>query len=89
MPLRRESRLYEERTARWLLLHCEGNTSDLIELLELAYDKAIEKGEERITYDLLRSLKWVLPSVRRPALPTIASGRPGSSAGAPSPQPSA
>lgn len=77
LPLRRESKLADKETTRHLHVVSKGNLGNLREGLVACARKAIEKGTEQITLDLIRSMtKWFRPT----------DGTPGQEPGDPSGQ---
>jgi type II secretory pathway predicted ATPase ExeA len=65
LPLRKPSRLADERIARKLLALSEGSLGELSALLTLAAIYAVQSGSERIDEKLLAALDWAPPSARR------------------------
>ncbi len=53
LPLREPSRLSERRTARTILERSAGITGEIAEMLTLAASRAIRRGDERITVEIL------------------------------------
>lgn len=69
--LRRPVRLVTPEVAPLLHGLSEGILGDLVRLLRLATIKAIERGTEEITPELLRSIEWTPPSTRKGKLAGI------------------
>jgi hypothetical protein len=65
LPLRKASRLADERLARSLLALSEGSLGELSTLLTAAAVYAVQSGAERIDAQVLVALDWVPPSERR------------------------
>ena len=65
LPLRKPSRLADERIARKLLTLSEGSLGELSALLTLAAICAVQSGSERIDEKVLAALDWAPPSERR------------------------
>jgi hypothetical protein len=65
LPLRRPSRLVEERLALKLLSLIDGKIGELARLLAKAAVRAVQTGAERIDRNLLDGVRWVAPAERR------------------------
>jgi hypothetical protein len=65
LPLRKPSRLADERIARKLLALSEGSLGELSAVLTLAAIYAVQSGSERIDEKVLAAIDWVPPSERR------------------------
>lgn len=65
LPLRRPSKLIEERMARKLLAMSEGSLGELSALLTAGAIYAVRSGSEKINHKVLAALDWVSPSERR------------------------
>jgi hypothetical protein len=65
LPLRRPSRLVEERLALKLLSVIDGKIGELARLLAKAAVRAVQTGTERIDRNLLDGVRWVAPAERR------------------------
>jgi type II secretory pathway predicted ATPase ExeA len=65
LPLRKPSRLANEKIARKLLALSEGSLGELSVLLTSAAIYAVRSGTERINEKVLAAIDWVPPSERR------------------------
>jgi len=65
LPLRKPSRLANEKIARKLLALSEGSLGELSVLLTSAAVYAVHSGAERINEKVLTAIDWVPPSERR------------------------
>ena len=65
LPLRRASRLVEERLALKLLSLIDGKIGELARLLAEAAVRAVQTGAERIDRNILDGVHWVAPAERR------------------------
>ena len=62
LPLKLPSELARREIAEPLHTICQGNLGDLRELLVECARKAIKTGVERITMDIVKSMRWMKPT---------------------------